>query len=534
MHFACARRGGRRATARRTSARSAAARSASRALADGAGDARRRCCDEPDRSGPEHFCALHRHGFVRVATSTPRVRPADVGFNRDAILAEARRARRGACRPRGLPRALRLLLRDRRPAPADGAARRGRGGGRRRSSTASAELGAGAPDRRAAAARGPALQLRAGDRARASCSGWCRRASCRTTASTTRSAGSRTAATSPGRAIAVAGREAPFGADLIFAATDLPGFVFHVEICEDFWAPIPPSSRGGARRRDDPRQSLGLEHHHRQVRRAAPALPLAVGARRRRLRLLGRRARARAPPTSPGTARGRSTSSATCSPSPSASRSSRSSASPTSTPGASSASGCGRRPSTTPPRRRGRPEPRVPPRRLRAPAELRGRRAGPPDPPLSLRAEPPDPPRPGLLRGVQHPGRGPAPPLRGRRAATHGDRRLRRARLDARADRRRQGLRPARPAARARSSASPCRASPPARATKTNAWALMRALGVTAEEIDIRPAARQMLARHGPSVRRGRAGLRRRLRERAGRACAPTTCSGSPTSAAAS
>ena len=30
--------------------------------------------------------------------------------------------------------------------------------------------------------------------------------------------------------------------------------------------------------------------------------------------------------------------------------------------------------------------------------------------------------------------------------------------------------------------------------TKTNAWALMRAMGVTAEEIDIRPAARQMLA----------------------------------------
>ena len=30
--------------------------------------------------------------------------------------------------------------------------------------------------------------------------------------------------------------------------------------------------------------------------------------------------------------------------------------------------------------------------------------------------------------------------------------------------------------------------------TKTNAWALMRALGITAEEIDIRPAARQMLA----------------------------------------
>ena len=45
-----------------------------------------------DRTSPEHFFALHRHGLVRVATATPRVRPADVGFNRDAILAEARRA----------------------------------------------------------------------------------------------------------------------------------------------------------------------------------------------------------------------------------------------------------------------------------------------------------------------------------------------------------------------------------------------------------------------------------------------------------
>ena len=43
-------------------------------------------------SGPEHFRSAHRHGFVRVATGTPRVRPADVSFNRDAILAEARRA----------------------------------------------------------------------------------------------------------------------------------------------------------------------------------------------------------------------------------------------------------------------------------------------------------------------------------------------------------------------------------------------------------------------------------------------------------
>jgi NAD+ synthase (glutamine-hydrolysing) len=44
--------------------------------------------------------------------------------------------------------------------------------------------------------------------------------------------------------IAVAGHIVPFGPDLIFAASDLPDFIFHVEICEDYWAPIPPSSLG--------------------------------------------------------------------------------------------------------------------------------------------------------------------------------------------------------------------------------------------------------------------------------------------------
>ena len=44
--------------------------------------------------------------------------------------------------------------------------------------------------------------------------------------------------------ITVAGERVPFGIDLIFAADDLPGFVFHAEICEDFWAPTPPSTAG--------------------------------------------------------------------------------------------------------------------------------------------------------------------------------------------------------------------------------------------------------------------------------------------------
>jgi NAD+ synthase (glutamine-hydrolysing) len=44
--------------------------------------------------------------------------------------------------------------------------------------------------------------------------------------------------------IAIAGQTVPFGPDLIFAASDVPDFIFHVEICEDYWAPIPPSSYG--------------------------------------------------------------------------------------------------------------------------------------------------------------------------------------------------------------------------------------------------------------------------------------------------
>ena len=45
-----------------------------------------------------------------------------------------------------------------------------------------------------------------------------------------------------GRTIAVAGRAAPFGVDLMFRSAGAVGLRFHVEICEDVWTPIPPSS----------------------------------------------------------------------------------------------------------------------------------------------------------------------------------------------------------------------------------------------------------------------------------------------------
>ncbi|MBV9827644.1 MAG: NAD(+) synthase [Alphaproteobacteria bacterium] len=50
-----------------------------------------------------------------------------------------------------------------------------------------------------------------------------------------------------GGTLTISGHEAPFGTDLIFATDGDPvGFTFHVEICEDLWVPLPPSTFGAA------------------------------------------------------------------------------------------------------------------------------------------------------------------------------------------------------------------------------------------------------------------------------------------------
>ncbi|WP_373283755.1 NAD(+) synthase [Nocardia tenerifensis] len=41
--------------------------------------------------------------------------------------------------------------------------------------------------------------------------------------------------------VTIAGQRVPFGADLLFTASNLEGFVCHLEICEDGWVPLPPS-----------------------------------------------------------------------------------------------------------------------------------------------------------------------------------------------------------------------------------------------------------------------------------------------------
>ena len=47
-----------------------------------------------------------------------------------------------------------------------------------------------------------------------------------------------------GLTVRLGDEDVPFGTDLLFVGEDLPGFVVHAEICEDYWAPLPPSTMG--------------------------------------------------------------------------------------------------------------------------------------------------------------------------------------------------------------------------------------------------------------------------------------------------
>ena len=211
--------------------------------------------------------------------------------------------------------------------------------------------------------------------------------------------------------------------------------------------------------------------------------------------------------------------------------------SPTSTSTGSARSGCGRAPSTT-------TAARTPARTERASARVefdaRRRRAGD----IGLRRtvdrfpfvpDDAERARAGLLRGLQHPG------LRARAAAAR-DRRARRSSSASRG-----GLDSTHAlivAAKAMDRLGPpaqrhprlhaCPASRRARPPRPTPSTLMEALGVTCEEIDIRPAAdadaRATSATRSPTASRSTTSPSRTSRP----GCAPTTSSGSPTSAAAS
>lgn len=188
------------------------------------------------------FYNAHSHGFVRIATSTPQVRTADVAFNRDAVLAEAQRAHDAHVDLVVYPELcvssyaiddlhMQAALLD--------AVEVAVGAIISASANLSPLLLIGAPLRRNGKLFNCALAI----------------------------AGGRLLGVVPksflpnyreyyekrwfahgrsvvGQDITVAGHTVPFGTDLIFAASNLPGFKVFAEICEDYWSPNPPSTLG--------------------------------------------------------------------------------------------------------------------------------------------------------------------------------------------------------------------------------------------------------------------------------------------------
>lgn len=188
------------------------------------------------------FGAIHRHGFVRVAAASPAASAGDVAFNVDQTIALARRAAE-----RGVDLAVfpelnissyavdDLHLQDAFLDQVEA------GIGRLAKETA--ELGTvllvGAPVRRNGRLYNCAVVL-----ARGEILGVVPKTFLPNYREYYEKRWFASGGGLAGLKVELAGRRAPFGADLIFAADDLADFVFHAEICEDFWAPLPPSTHG--------------------------------------------------------------------------------------------------------------------------------------------------------------------------------------------------------------------------------------------------------------------------------------------------
>ena len=188
------------------------------------------------------FHSLHSQGMVRVAASTPHVRTADVTFNRDAILAEARRAHRHHVDLLVFPELclssyalddlhLQTALLD----AVEGAAGE--------IVAASADLCpvmlVGAPVRHDGRLYNCALVIASG-----CLLGVVPKSYLPNYREFYEKRWFAHGRSIRGETIAVKGIEAPFGCDLVFACNQLPHFKLFVEICEDLWAAHPPSSRG--------------------------------------------------------------------------------------------------------------------------------------------------------------------------------------------------------------------------------------------------------------------------------------------------
>ncbi|MGE5722851.1 MAG: NAD(+) synthase, partial [Sphingomonadales bacterium] len=188
------------------------------------------------------FHAIHRHGFVRAAAATPIGSSGDVTFNTEAAIALAQRAHERGCDLAVFPELNissyavdDLHLQD---AFLDAVEK-----GVRAFAEASADLSPvfciGAPLRRNGRLYNCALVV-----ARGRILGVVPKSFLPNYREYYEKRWFAPGVGLTGIEIAVAGATVPFGTDLIFAATDLADFIFHVEICEDYWAPQPPSTFG--------------------------------------------------------------------------------------------------------------------------------------------------------------------------------------------------------------------------------------------------------------------------------------------------
>jgi NAD+ synthase (glutamine-hydrolysing) len=188
------------------------------------------------------FFSNHRQGFVRVAAATPRVRPGDPAFNAAETIALARQGDAEGCDLMVFPElgisayAIDdLLLQD---ALLD-AVEAGVSELVEASNALRPVLVVGAPVRRNSRLYNCAVVVHRGE-----ILGVVPKTYLPNYREYYEKRWFAPGAGVTGLEVEIAGRRAPFGTDLVFAASDLKDFIFHAEICEDFWAPTPPSTRG--------------------------------------------------------------------------------------------------------------------------------------------------------------------------------------------------------------------------------------------------------------------------------------------------
>ncbi len=191
----------------------------------------------------EHpFYDMHRHGFVRVATSTPRVRTADIGYNVAGIIDEAQRAHGCQVDLLVYPELCvssyaldDLLLQS---ALLD-AVEQGIATIARASTGLSPVLLVGAPLRHNGRLYNCALAIADGQ-----VLGVVPKSFLPNYREFYEKRWFAHGRDIRGVSLRVGAFEAPFGTDLVFASKRLAGFKLFVEICEDLWAPSPPSTIG--------------------------------------------------------------------------------------------------------------------------------------------------------------------------------------------------------------------------------------------------------------------------------------------------